>query len=791
MKSTSLSNQGLALFLRKLIPTAEQFKTIAATDFLSCLFAGVLSQGTIFGLMKPFGLAFYAAFPGNVFLKAMMLIAIVTGSLISGDPMAALKQAAMIFLFEWLKKLVYKDKKEPDLIKNACIVGTAAAATGLLVFALNGRNMQSLLILLMEAAVICVVTSLFSITLQGRDPAFKDRYVGQKNMEYFGLLVMGGAFILGVSGIRFPGVSLDRIMAGVGLLMLTRHLGPGFGACAGAVAGLSLAAAYPESLPSLIGIYAISGMISGILQKSKFASAASFFMVQLLFLLTAKEVYLTLPDMILPVLLFLFIPDLRAGKLYALRRFVAGESAQTHKMDKVRKTVSDRLENMSVALCKLGHTVDRQLKSHSETRGEIAGAVMEQLTQQVCSFCGKSSTCWETKLFFTYKTLNALIDSLQKHQADPGHEAEQELNRFCVKSGSVIDALLRIIEIKRVDKVWQKTVVETQGAIPGQIFTVSEILSKISKELLQDTESFEEEEGKITAMLRKNSFPVCDLEVKRGSNGKFSAVVSLGECKSFHNCPAEIAGIVSQVLGVQMLPEDGNCKSSSGSCTVTVKEKEIMGITTGVARLKKDKASVSGDSFTFLKTRDGKYIAAVSDGMGSGREANRLSETAVGLFEQLLDCGLSIRLSLSLVNMMIEISSPEKYATMDISSIDLYTGETEFYKMGAMPSLIINGRNLDYIQINNLPAGLHQENPISYEKRRITDGEFIIMMTDGVFDRLSDGNEKNLLEKVTNLKNTLNPQELAEHLLKNACEDTNEVPDDMTVLVAKLWRKAG
>ena len=791
MKSTSISNRGMALFLRKLIPSAGQFKTIAATDFLSCLFAGVLSQGTIFGLMKPFGLAFYAAFPGNVFIKAMMLAAILAGCLISGDPAAALKHAATIFLFEWLKKLVYKNNKETDLIKNACIVSAAVAATGLLVFALGSRNVQNLLILLMEVAVISIVTSLFSITLQGQDPSFRDKYIGQKNMEYFGLLVMGGAFLLGVSGIRFPGVSLDRIMAGVGLLMLTRHFGPGFGACAGAVAGLSLSAAYPESLPSLIGIYAISGMTSGMLQKSKFASAASFLMVQILFLVTAKEVYLALPDMILPVLLFLLIPDLRAGKLYAIRRFIAGEAAETRKMDKVRRKVSERLENMSVALCKLGHTVDRQLKNHSETRNEIAGSIIEQLTQQVCSFCGKSSTCWETKLFFTFKTVNTLIDTLQKHHADPGHEAEQELNRFCVKSGSVIDTLLRIIEIKRVDRVWQKAVAETQSAIPGQIFSVSEILGKISKELLQDIESFEEEEEKIAGMLRKNSFPVYDLEVKRSPNGKFSAVISLEECKRFHNCPAEIADIVSQVLGVQMLAEERNCNNCSGSCTIMVKEKEVMGITTGVARLKKNKASVSGDSFTFLKTREGKYIAAVSDGMGSGREANRLSETAVGLFEQLLDCGLSIRLALALVNMMIEISSPEKYATMDISSIDLYTGETEFYKMGAMPSLIINNRDLDYIQINNLPAGLHQENSISYEKRRIADGEFIVMMTDGAFDSLSNGNEKTLLEKVVNLKNTLNPQELAEHLLKNACENVNEVSDDMTVLVAKLWRKAG
>jgi stage II sporulation protein E len=109
--------------------------------------------------------------------------------------------------------------------------------------------------------------------------------------------------------------------------------------------------------------------------------------------------------------------------------------------------------------------------------------------------------------------------------------------------------------------------------------------------------------------------------------------------------------------------------------------------------------------------------------------------------------------------------------------------------MGAMPSLVINGRALDFVQNSNLPAGL-QEKPIAYEKKRISDGEFIIMMTDGAYDRLSDGNEKTLLEKVVNLKNTLNPQELAEHLLKSSCENSQEVSDDMTILVAKLWRKA-
>ena len=65
------------------------------------------------------------------------------------------------------------------------------------------------------------------------------------------------------------------------------------------------------------------------------------------------------------------------------------------------------------------------------------------------------------------------------------------------------------------------------------------------------------------------------------------------------------------------------------------------------------------------------------------------------------------------------------------------------------------------------------------------------MMTDGAFDKLANGDENTLLEKVIRLNHTLNPQELAEHILSSACKGSNSVCDDMTVLVAKLWCKAG
>ncbi len=41
----------------------------------------------------------------------------------------------------------------------------------------------------------------------------------------------------------------------------------------------------------------------------------------------------------------------------------------------------------------------------------------------------------------------------------------------------------------------------------------------------------------------------------------------------------------------------------------------------GIAEKTKDKSDVSGDSVLNIRLKDGKYLVALSDGMGSGEEA--------------------------------------------------------------------------------------------------------------------------------------------------------------------------
>ncbi len=784
MKNIFSSVQDITISSIRLSSFYEKLKTLTLPELLWSLFAGFLSRGVVFGITQPFGLALYAAYCRSVAVKFLMAVFIFTGCVTRGDMLTALKQIAVIFLFEWLKKIIPHTEQESNHIVNALFMGSAAAITGIFVFIISGQTLEFLLVIVIEVILVSTAASIFSLTLSGQEIP---EYPEQKNLKFLGVLTLGGAFLLGISGFQFLGVRMDHIAAGTYLLMLSRYFGPGVGTCAGAIAGLTLSSGAFGSFPALTCVYAVTGMTAGMLQKYKAAAGAGFLLTRILFMFTISDIFTDLPEIIIPVVLFMLLPELKPGKLLAVRNRIEGITIEPQVINRYKGKVSARLSDLSRALYKMGHIVEKQIKDEPEEEKNRCDSIIEQLTERVCSHCTKAINCWETRLFHTYKVISELTGSLQDADSNSGIKPEQELNRFCVKSSIVIDTLLRIIEIKQIEKIWQGTVYESRSVIPGQIYSLSEIISVISGEVMDNMEYFGEEEKTILKMLRKQNYPVLKTEIQRSANGGIAVEIGMESCKGYKKCTREIEGIVSGVLGTQMKIEEGGCKNNDRDrCLLFLKEKENLSVTTGVAQLRKDKSTVTGDCFTFFKTREGKYVSAVCDGMGSGRQANRLSQAAIGLFEQLLECRLSIRHSLGLVNMMLQVKNSENYTTMDISAIDLYTGETEFYKMGAVPTIIANRKCLNIIQINNLPAGLQRENLIQPERKKVRDGEFIIMMTDGVYDRLKS-DDGCALEKIIHQKHTLNPQELAEHILKNAAG--KDVSDDMTVLVAKLWRK--
>ncbi len=790
MKNSFTSAQRAPVSGSKKIRFAEQLKALTLFEILSCIFCGVLSRAAFFGTVNPFGLAFYAAYSGSSLVKALMVLSTITFNSFGGGLLKALKQIAAIFLFEWLNIVFKKNSKETGHIGKAFFMAISSAITGIFVFLINGQLMFELIFIFIDVLLVAVVTSIMSQVFEEKVYGSKE-YNERNYLKLLGFLILFSAFLLGMSGFSLFGVRVDIVLAGICILKLARHFDPGFAACAGVMAGISISRGDVTELTLSAGMYAMAGMTAGILKKSKISSGIAFFVIQFVVIFLSAEYYIGWAEMIIPIVLFMLLPDIKQGMIHALKPHIGiGEDEdETQKIKRVINTVTKKLFDMSKALLRLANTVENQIKDRFGGYEINANAVIEQLTAEVCSCCAKGPSCWETELLNTYKTVISVASRLEEGAAvRKGNE--KDLGKFCVKPAVVLETLSRIIEIKRIEKMWQGIVSDSISIIPEQIYGMSEFVRTISDGLFREMSHYTEEEKKVKKALRKKGYLITSVEVHKNRCGRFTCEIQVEGCRGRKDCQKNIEAIAAEVLGLPMRVEEGECKDrGKENCFLFLKEKEALGVTTGIARIKKDKSGVSGDSFTFLKTRDGEYVVAISDGMGSGREANKLSETTIGLLEQLIDCGLSIRHSLGMINIMMSMN-PEKYSTVDISVIDLYSGNTEFYKMGAVPSIITNGKDIDLIQIDNLPAGFLTESTVQPEKRKISDGEFIIMMTDGLYDRINGSDGEKMIKKVIARENTLNPQELAQHLLERACSGKKNVPDDMTVIVAKLWRKA-
>ena len=189
--------------------------------------------------------------------------------------------------------------------------------------------------------------------------------------------------------------------------------------------------------------------------------------------------------------------------------------------------------------------------------------------------------------------------------------------------------------------------------------------------------------------------------------------------------------------------------------------------------------SVSGDATGECRIAGGKVCFALSDGMGSGKEARRESEAAIRLLFRLCYAGVRKELVYENVNrMLLAQNEAEIYATLDAVSIDLNTGEAELLKYGAPPSFLLRDGLVSVIAGEALPCGIIAEAKPSVIRVQLHRNDRIILCSDGVQDVLPEGVEKAIRQIGDAEANT------GDALLKLA--GSRGGSDDMTVMVIRV-----
>lgn len=161
----------------------------------------------------------------------------------------------------------------------------------------------------------------------------------------------------------------------------------------------------------------------------------------------------------------------------------------------------------------------------------------------------------------------------------------------------------------------------------------------------------------------------------------------------------------------------------------------------------KEGQRMCGDSVTYFKG-GGMLHLLLSDGMGSGREAQRESQLALRLTEQFLTAGIEPESALRTLNAALNLRSDENgsFTTIDLLSVDLGSREAALCKYGAAPTYIKRGGMVRRLTGSALPAGLQEPGssvpPIRFP---LEENSFILMVSDGVADSGDDAWLQDLL----------------------------------------------
>ena len=352
-------------------------------------------------------------------------------------------------------------------------------------------------------------------------------------------------------------------------------------------------------------------------------------------------------------------------------------------------------------------------------------------------------------------------------------------------------AVAGIEDYPKVHTVWNARMAEQRVAVASQLTEVSEIMAGAMRRAYETKED-NSLERQLKRQLRPKGILLKKVYVYDNSEKRKEVYLTIKTKKKGCISNKEAAEVLSKVLGVQMMPsrEARSFVRNEYTSTCFV-ERTNFEVVYGVERCVGDYQQISGDSFSFLHQEEGVFLASLSDGMGTGLNAYQESEKVVDLLEQFLEAGFSKEAAVKMINSALVLRSDGKtFSTIDITSVDLYSGVCEFLKIGAAASFIKRGNWVESITSTSLPAGIFQQTDCEKTSRKLYDGDMIVMVTDGVLDVLPVEHQEKMMKDIILEHETNNPKELADYIVSRVRQYKNgRFCDDMTVLTVGVWKR--
>lgn len=415
----------------------------------------------------------------------------------------------------------------------------------------------------------------------------------------------------------------------------------------------------------------------------------------------------------------------------------------------------------------------------SVTDEEASKAMVRQCSETVCKDCPEMVRCWRQELANTENNLLQLAQCGVTRGKCTILDVPQHLSLKCVRVSTLL------AEINVQCKTYRDYADRTEQVNGGKVLLgeqlggVSQLLTQLAGDCKGKVSYSGEKEKELVERLVFHNV-LCSGAVVMEQSGSLSVIATVAKKDVDKEVIEKVA---SNLFGQNMTVDRTDTTESPSWVNVSLSVKPRFEVSFGVSSVPKEGSEASGDTHSVMKTDNGKCIVALCDGMGSGSNAEKMSETAIGLVENFYRAGFDSDTILSCVNHMLVGCGNEVFCAVDICVADLTNGLADFIKLGAPCGIVKNNGNVEIIAGSSLPLGVLEEMRPSVTKKALAEGDMVVLVSDGVADCFDDANA---LAQVVADTSCTNPQSVAEIVLNKALRNCGKAKDDMTVLVIKL-----
>lgn len=418
--------------------------------------------------------------------------------------------------------------------------------------------------------------------------------------------------------------------------------------------------------------------------------------------------------------------------------------------------------------------------------------ILERVSGQLCHSCMKRNYCWERNPETSYAAFTLALADLESGGRIEFSGLPAFFQNNCICPQELVEELNFGISMEHMRLAAFNQMMEGREAIVRQLEETANYITSLPKQMMKEIALGEEVSRRLKRELRRYHVQVRELHLferrGRGRQLRLRLKCDVGRSVSVRL----VEKLLSEQLerDVRELDRLERLISEEEREMVFREEPEYFTMT-GVAKLAKQEEEVSGDSFSFFYQEDGELAMILSDGMGSGEEAAKESESVLVMLEHLLEAGFEEETSIRLLNSVLALRAEQKsFATLDMSVLNLYTGVCEFVKIGASATFLKRKEWLECVEAETLPIGMVQNVDYDSLTKKLYDGDYVIMMSDGVLDNVKKEERTAFLKTVIGDDAEQNPQVIAGKILQASLKSQNFEPrDDMTVLVCGMFKR--